>query len=310
MTKTSVLPLALAAALLAGCGDKSQPPLEITTRAGGKFLVARPYINYLRICHQGEYSVRGDPDKRGLRVRTDANGAREVQGIKVVPGAGDATSEVVAWPDIAEINFGETVGDLGTGFCEKMPDAISATIRYADGHQDHRLLIDTTDQGLEGIGERGWTTIALRNVARLRVIDDQNWGWVKAYKTDPLERDRARQALMLKVTTDDGSVIDFRSAAFLEQHEKVSGNRTLMLGSTDSWDFTAFVAGATVDFAWPDLKSVEMIDPGKLTARITYADGRSETVTVAVGALQTTFDGGHSVETAHIKRIDVLGAGS
>jgi len=38
---TSLTSLAALAALLAGCGE-SQPPLEITTRAGGTFVLAHP----------------------------------------------------------------------------------------------------------------------------------------------------------------------------------------------------------------------------------------------------------------------------
>ena len=301
----SCLLVTFAPALLAGCGE-SQPPLEITTRAGGTFVLAHPVADYERICQQGYYSLRGDPDKRGLRIRLDADGPREDH----LPNAGDAKSAVVAWTEISEIAFEQPVGDLGASeFCKGVPDAIAATIRYRDGHQERRRLIDTTDEGILGATERGRVSIPLRAIARLKPVEDKGWDWVKRYEADPLERDRARAALVLRVTTDDGQVVDLRSANFFSDRNKVSGNQRLELPPIDAWELIVFIAGARFNLAWPDLARVEIADPDKLTARIVYADGRAETATVPRGELNTTFDGGHSVDMEHVKRIDVIRPG-
>ena len=300
--------LAFAAVLLGGCGDRSQPPLEITTRAGGTFVLAHPVADYERICQEGSYSLRGDPDKRGLRIRVDADAPREDH----LPNAGNATSPVVAWTEIAEIAFEQPVGDLGAAsdFCQGAPDAVAAAIRYRDGHEERRRLIDTTDGGILGATERGRISIPLRAIAKLKRVEDKGWDWVKKYEASPLERDRARFPLVMRVTTDDGTVVDLRSPDYFVDRAKVSGNRRLELPPADGWDLIVFIAGARFNLAWPDLARVEIDDPHTLTARIVYADGRVDTATVAQGSIDTTFDGGHSVELEHVKRIDVVRPGS
>lgn len=206
--------LAIMATLLAACTDRSPPGIEITTRAGGTFLLVRPVVNYERICSPGSYALQGDPDKRGLRIRADESvGDPELKR----PHSSDAGSEktdAVLWTAIAEIEFAELVGDLGTSaFCGGSPDAVAAKISYRDGRQERRQLIDTTDRGIDGLSDRGRTTVPLRNISRLRTVENRDWDWVKKFPTDPLDEDRAQRGLVLKVTIVDGEYVEAAAAA-------------------------------------------------------------------------------------------------
>src|SRR5262249_41375682 len=153
--------MVLSITLLAGaCGGQPQPALEITTRAGSAFVLAHPVVNYERGCSPGAYPLYGDPEKRGPRVRGDRNGNKGGSERPPSSEAASAKSEAVQWTALAEIEFGELVGDAGE-YCDG-PDSVSAKISYRDGHQEQRMLIDTTDRGIEGVSERGPITIPIR----------------------------------------------------------------------------------------------------------------------------------------------------
>ncbi len=280
---------------LSAC-SKPQPAVRVTTREGGAFLIAHPIAKYERFCSDRSVSVRGDPDYQGLRIAGTA--------------AKDSESSSIAWSTIASIDLHEPVGNLGDGtsygLCEGSPESINATITFKDGHREQRQLIDTTDQGISGVSERGPIVVPIRDIAQLTVIADENWPWIQKYERDWTAQSRDDQSVTLNITTLDGASRTFNWPAVVMPRYKTSTHWSLQLPSERPNGFPVTIAGARIAVRWQDLQRFEGGRDGA-PARIIYTDnGRTETVTVVKGTVGGSGDSeAQSVKLGNIVRLDV-----
>lgn len=254
-----LLPVLLGLATL-GCAPKGRNVAEITTRQGGHFLVVDPTPNYERICYEGEIDAFKNTAWQGLRIDSS-----EVKA--------PAQEEVeIPWEKIDQIQFGAASGDLGD-FCPGLPESIAAEVRYKDGHTEHHALEDTTDDGIDGLTDRGKVVIPLRNVASLKMVPDQNWPWSTAPEV--------YYDVTLTATWSDGKTSEVQQPEYYSNASKHSGDDTLISPFSDYVPaFPALIDGAEVDLPWNVLKSIEIESkPGEPERdKLTFTDGHTEEV--------------------------------
>jgi hypothetical protein len=287
----------------AGCGERSRTVIEVVTRGGATFVVVDPQANYERICSDGMYSPRGDPDTQGLRA---------------IPPEGDDTPrshsyDEIPWTVIEAISFAEPMGDIsdsGGYFCPGLPLSVAATLHLRSGAMQHKNLVDTTDLGIRGKNERGDVVIPIREIARLKTIADQKWSW-SLIRDHPLTNSELPTLL---VTTTSGATREFWAPGTSVVHDKSYGRYTLRTLNHTPDAFPALIAGARAAIPWSTIKQIDIAgdrvpragqSEPDLTAHIVYADGHSEDVGVDDGGLSTTKNGGDSVELRDVVRIEL-----
>ena len=290
---------------LGSCGEDPRIVIEIVTREGATFIVVEPEANYERVCTDGQYSLRGDPDKQGLRsVSADADNRERSHSYDEIP-----------WATINSISFAEPIGDLGREggeYCSG-PVSIAATVHLKNGVSQSHKLVDTTDLGITGKSERGKIVIAIREIAGLRRITDENWSWAKSDNRLITNDDLPT----LLVTTTDGRTREFWAPASSVTRDKHYGKYTLRGPDHPPPGLPALIAGACIAIPWNSISRVEFVGnrlplPGqseiKLAAHLVYADGHSENENVYVpdnSGFSTTAKGGDSVEFRDIVRIEL-----
>jgi hypothetical protein len=291
--------LLILALLCGSCGERSRTVIEIVTRAGATFIVVEPQANYERVCIDGQYSLKGDPDTQGLRA---------------VAAGGDDTQRAhaydeIPWTTIDAISFAEPEGDIGD-FCPGQPISIAATVHLKSGAMQRKSLVDTTDLGIRGRNERGDVVIPIREIDRLKTIADQSWSWAQT-ADHPIKNSDLPTLL---VTTTSGATREFWAPATSATDDKYHGRYTLTPPNHTPDAFPALIAGARAAIPWSTIKQVDIAGdrlprPGQthaqLTAHIVYADGHSEDVGVADGELSTTKDGGDSIELRDVIHIEL-----
>lgn len=254
-----LLSLALAAA---GC-TKPKPVAEITTRQGGHFLVVDPQADYVRICYEGEVDALKNMAWQGLRIDS-----AEVK-------APSQEEQEIPWDKIEHIDFGTPYGDLGE-FCPGLPEYIAADVHYPDGRAEQHKLMDTTDDGINGLTERGKVVIPLRNVASLRVVKNEDWPWASA--------EEKHYDVTLTVTWSNGKVTQVQMPHYGFSYSKQHGDDLLQSPFSDfTYDFPALIHGARVDLSWSDIRSIDVESkPGEPEKdKLTFTDGHTEEVGVA-----------------------------
>ena len=288
---------------LGSCGEDPRIVTEIVTREGATFIVVEPEANYERVCNDGQYPLSGDPDKQGLRtIPADADNKERTHSYDEIP-----------WATINSISFAEPIGDLGKEggeFCSG-PVSIAATIHLKNGVTQNNNLVDTTDLGITGKSERGKIVIAIREIANLRMVANQNWSWAKSDNRVITNDDLPT----LLVTTTDGRTREFWAPTSSVTHDKYYGNYTLRAPDHTPPGLPALIAGARIAIPWNSISQVEIAGNRlplagqseiKLAAHLVYADGHSENVGVPDNSgFSTTAKGGESIEFRDIVRIEL-----
>jgi hypothetical protein len=264
-----LLPVMLLGFTILGCAPKQRLVAQITTREGATYTVVDPQTDYVRICWRSEIDAMKLVDHQGLRIFSQE---------KVTAGQ---DADEIPWTRIDSVNFGASSGELGE-FCPGMPKSVAADVRFKDGHTEHHELTDTTDNGIDGLSERGKIVIPVREIARLNMIPDQNWPWSIAP-----ESPKSAYAVTLTIIDTNGSTVQLENPAISLTTSKQSGNDTLEspFGSTAD-GFPAVISGAKLEIPWHDLKSVdfEPLEAGKgLRAKATFTDGHTEELGVREG---------------------------
>ena len=283
--KHVLLPVLLCLMTL-GCAPKGRPVAQITTRQGMNYLLIDPKANYVRVCWEGEIDAFKNVAWQGLRIDSS-----EVK-------APSQEEQEIPWEKIDRVDFGAPSGDLGE-FCPGLPESIAAEVHYKDGHSEHHTLEDTTDDGIEGLGERGKLTIPLRAIAKLQMVPDQEWHWSEAPQRN--------YDVTLRVTDIDGKTEEIKNPSVQLQHNKQHGGDTLISPFSDySEGFPALIGGAEVEVPWNTLKSVdfEYAAGTGLKAKLGYGDGHTEEVGVQEASLEYGF-GANVMLFDNLKHMDV-----
>lgn len=291
--------------VLVGCGPPKKPAVEIMIRAGARFIVVEPQANYVRLCGPGTHLASGDIDVSGLRAVSSLSEDHR-----------DPTKgEEIPWDTVAEIRFRDLIGniggELGGDFCGGQPHAVTATVTLKSGEVIQRQLIDTTDLGIEGVSERGFAVIPIRDIATLAVVPNQGWPWAKQYNRFPVHEDLPT----IRVEPVSGPTRDFWSPETGTVQEKVVGNRSLQTPDFTRPGLPALIGGARIAIPWNSLKRVEiggerMPRPGQVEAKLTgkafYSDGRNEEVGISDGVLTTTAGGGDRISLREVAVIEFV----
>lgn len=296
-TNAAALAAFAVASLLGSCEPRpsvARAVAEIVTREGATFIVVEPQAYYLRLCDAGEYPLGGDPDGTGLRAA-------------VASKPGSTSGDEIPWSAIDSIVFsvpeGDLSGELGGQFCNR-PASISATVRLKDGSKDHKQLIDTTDRGIEGQTARGGIVIPIRDIARLKMIDDRKWAWAARTGNDAGKV----TDMSVRISKRTGEVREAINPETFLGYEKRIGNRELSTPVEDRYGFPAVMDGARILIPWDVLKRVDIriVNSGHplaegdapLAAHLVFSDGHGEDV----GVRNCDIDG---VPIDDIMRIDI-----
>jgi hypothetical protein len=253
------LSVALASLLSAGCnnGPKARTALQITTRAGGNFLVVLDHVEYLKNCYAGSYDPYEGTDDQGLRASAPDPDPKQKQW------------EEIRWRKIDSVSFGATSGDAG-GFCPGTPTEVAAVVAHGDD-RDNRSLLTTTDEGIIGSTERGRVTIAIQDIAKLVKIPDQHWPWSEA-NPDPYD-------VTLKIVQYDGKPAEIKDPSIAWNRTKKSSFEELTSPFSNSNDnFLVFGDGARQEIPWHFLKSFDLLAldaSGKQRVHVAFTDGSS-----------------------------------
>jgi hypothetical protein len=287
--------------VLGGCEPHpaaTRAVVEITTRAGATFIVVEPQTYYLLLCDAGQYALGGDPDATGLRaIVAGADASKQ----------SSTTGDEILWSSIDSIVFAEPAGELsrelGGEFCDG-PQSIAATVRLKGGSKVHKHLIDTTDRGIEGKTAQGDIVIPIRDIAKLKMIDNRNWAWANR-NGDDVGTD---SVVSVRITKRTGEIRDAIDPETSLGYEKRIGDRALSTPVEDRSGFPAVTGGARILIPWSVLRLLEIrvVNSGyalaagdaPLAVRLVYADGHGEDV----GARNCQIDG---VSIDNIARIDV-----
>jgi hypothetical protein len=262
--------------LAAGCAPPHRMFAEITMHNGAVLTVLEPEAYYQQVCGDGLYRSDGDPDADALHaVRVGVDASKWENG-------GMGPYDEIKWAGIDSIVFGKGLGDLGdaTHGCSGTPLNVAATIRFKDGHVEQRALADTTDRGIEGLTERGPVIVPIRDIARLRMVPDGDWDWVKAQESSDL------QAVTLHIVWRDGNRVTVGDPEFI-----VPVARFSELGVTQHRidGLPALAGGARLEIRWQFIASVKVSgDANALQGDILYADGHRERLALADGELTGT----------------------
>lgn len=259
--------------LAAGCAPPHRMFAEITMHDGAVLTVLEPEAYYQAVCDQGVYRSDGDPDADALRaVRAGVDAAKWENG-------GMGPYDEIKWANINSIAFGKGLGDLGeaTHDCSGTPLNVAAIIRFKDGHVQQRALADTTDRGIEGLTEHGPVIVPIRDIARLRMVPDGDWDWVKAQESSDLP------AVTLNIVRRDGKHVTVSDPEFI-----VPVTRFSVLGVTQHriYGLPALAGGARLEIRWQFIASVKVTgDANALQGDILYTDGHRERVVLADGEM-------------------------
>lgn len=249
----------LASLAVAGCnsGPAERTVLQITTRAGGNFLVVLDHVEYLQNCHSGKYEPYEGTDEQGLRAAAPN------------PDAAQKQWEEIRWRKIDSVTFGAVAGNAG-GFCDGTPTQVAAVIAHGED-QDKRTLLTTTDEGIIGASERGRVTIAIQDIAKLVKIPDQHWPWS--------EPNQDRYDVTLKIVRYDGKPTELHDPSIAWNRMKKSGTEELTTPfSEESDDLLVIGDGARQQLPWHLLKSFDLLPiaaDGKQKVHVVFADGSS-----------------------------------
>ncbi|MGE5624412.1 MAG: hypothetical protein ACM3ZT_02570 [Bacillota bacterium] len=285
--KTRRLFLLLLLGFAAAACEKGRQVADITTRQGGHFLVVDPKADYVRICHEGEIDAFKNEAWAGLRIDSE-----EVK-------APSQEEQEIPWEKIEHIDFGAPAGDLGD-FCPGLPEDIAAEVHYPDGHMEKHKLEDTTDDGINGLTERGKVVIPLRNVASLKMVPDQKWPWSTAAEK--------YYGVTLTATWNDGKTAVVQQPNFYFNASKHHGDDTLVSPFGDYvYDYPAIIAGARVDLPWNMLKRIEIESkPGEpRKVKLTFTDGHTEEVMQADANLENLSRDDNPETEVYVTRMDI-----